>query len=338
VQASYVGILTGDSLRGTFTQMGRATRLSLGRVAALPGAPIMTAPTEPTYPARLALDDSIHRLLAHRVDDLHRARGIVVAILEPGGARRVVTFGVNDPSDARALDGNTVFEIGSNTKVFTSLVLADMVRRGELRLDDPVDKYLPDLKIPAHNGHAIRLVDLAMHTSGLPRVPTNMPMANPRDPYADYTRDRLRAFLGSYALPRDPGAQYEYSNLGAGLLGDALAHRAGTDYETLVRTRVLGPLGLHDTRVTMADMLATRRSVAGPVLQVGLGWHTVSRVGHELVFHSGETGGFASFMGYDRQRQIAIVVWSNAAMPEAIDDLGLFLLAGGGSLYAGTAP
>ncbi|MGC1520781.1 MAG: serine hydrolase, partial [Steroidobacteraceae bacterium] len=162
----------------------------------------------------------------------------MVGVIDAKG-RRIVAYGSLEKADKRPLDGDTVFEIGSITKVFTSLLLADMVQRGEVKLDDPIAKYLPaSAKVPERNGHSITLVDLATHTSALPRMPANFRPKDPANPYADYTDEQLYAFLSSYELIRDVGAKYEYSNLGFGLLGQGLAHRAGTDYETLVETRI----------------------------------------------------------------------------------------------------
>ena len=114
------------------------------------------------------------------------------------------------------------------TKVFTSLLLADMVHRGEVALTDPVSKYLPpNVKMPERGGKKITLIDLATHTSGLPRLPSNFYPKDPANPYADYTVAQLYEFLAAYQLTRDIGSKYEYSNLGGGLLGHALACRAG---------------------------------------------------------------------------------------------------------------
>src|SRR5215468_7771934 len=95
------------------------------------------------------------------------------------------------------------------------------------------------------------LKDLSTHTSGLPRLPTNMSPKDPANPYADYSVEQMYQFLSGYVLTRDIGAKYEYSNLGGGLLGHVLARRAGMDYEALLRTRVTGPLGLNNTRITL---------------------------------------------------------------------------------------
>jgi CubicO group peptidase (beta-lactamase class C family) len=199
----------------------------------------------------------VRSILVDRIEAQHQGVGIVVGLIDASG-RRVVAYGTFD-NDKRNVDGDTLFEIGSTTKVFTSLLLADAVQRGEVSLDDPVAKYLPaEVKVPERGGKKITLVDLATHTSGLPRLPSNMPSKNLSNPYADYTVNQLYEFLSSYELQRDPGSKYEYSNLGAGLLGVALARRAGTDYETLVRTRITRPLSMKSTAITLSEPLRQR--------------------------------------------------------------------------------
>ena len=207
-------------------------------------------------------DGDIRQILVTRIDRQQQGVGIVVGVIDAKG-RRIVAYGSLEKGDKRPLDGDTVFEIGSITKVFTSLLLTDMVQRGEVKLDDPIAKYLPaSVKVPERNGHPIRLVDLATHTSALPRMPANFRPKDPANPYADYTEEQLYAFLSSYELIRDVGAKYEYSNLGFGLLGQGLARRAGTDYETLVETRICEPLGMKSTRITLTPDLE-RRFAAG---------------------------------------------------------------------------
>lgn len=198
--------------------------------------------------AAVPKDADIRKILADRIDVRHEGVGIVVGVIEPGG-RRIVSHGNFAQGDKRAVNGDTLFEIGSTTKVFTALLLADAVQRGELALTDPLSKFLPaTVKVPA-----ITLEQLATHRSGLPRLPANMAPKDASNPYADYSVQQLYDFLSGYTLPREPGAQYEYSNLGVGLLGHVLALRSGKDYESLVKTRIAAPLGLKNTTITLSE-------------------------------------------------------------------------------------
>jgi D-alanyl-D-alanine-carboxypeptidase/D-alanyl-D-alanine-endopeptidase len=213
------------------------------------------AQSQPRAPA-LPSDSDIRHVLAERIA-ARQDVGLVVGIIEPNG-RRILAQGSFAHDNAQPVDGDTLFEIASVTKVFTTLLLADMVRRGEVALDDPVAKFLPaDVKVP-ERGRAITLMDLATHTSGLPRLPTNFAPRDLTNPYADYSVEQLYQFLSGYELTRDVGAQYEYSNLGMGLLGHVLARRAGTDYETLVVSRIAETLGMNSTRIALSPALRAR--------------------------------------------------------------------------------
>ena len=194
----------------------------------------------------------IREILERRIDQQKQAVGIVVGVIEPNG-RRVVAYGKLANGDPRTLDGDTIFEIGSISKVFTSLLLADMVNRKEVTLDDPAAKYLPEnVRMPERNGKSITLLDLSTHSSGLPPLPGNL------KPEADYSMDDLYQFLSGYTLPRDPGSEFEYSNLGGGLLGHLLAYRAGTDYESSIATRITQPLSMPDTGITVSSSMKRR--------------------------------------------------------------------------------
>jgi D-alanyl-D-alanine-carboxypeptidase/D-alanyl-D-alanine-endopeptidase len=202
----------------------------------------------------LPSDSAVRAFLVPRVaafpDSGKHGTGIVVGMLDATGGRRVVAVGV---------DSTRLFEIGSITKVFTTSILEDMVERGEVRLDDPVAKYLPrSVKVPGRGDRQITLLDLATQSSGLPRMPANFTPRDSLNPYADYTVQQMYAFLSGYELTRDVGAQYEYSNLGMGLLGHALALKAGTSYEELVRRRILTPLGMRETVITFTPAVRAR--------------------------------------------------------------------------------
>ena len=200
-------------------------------------------------------DAEVQALLQARVD-AGGAVGIAVGLLEADGTTRTFTAG-SAGMDVAPLSATTLFEIGSITKVFTGILLADMARRGEVALDAPVQDYLPaGVTMPTGAGEPITLEDLATHRSGLPRLPNNMAPADMGDPYVDYDEERLYAFLSSYTLPREVGAQVEYSNLGAGLLGHVLALRLGTTYEDAVKERILDPLGMAHSGITLTPAMA----------------------------------------------------------------------------------
>ncbi len=189
------------------------------------------------------------------------AVGIALGVVEADGTTRTFFAGsTGDP--AVPLDENTIFEIGSITKVFTGTLLADMARRGEVSVDDPLQMYLPDgVGAPSRGGADITLETLATHRSGLPRLPTNLAPADMSNPYVDYTEAMLYDFLSSYELPRDVDAQAEYSNLGAGLLGLVLARHLGMSYEEAVRERILAPLGMDRTGIRLSPEMQASLSV-----------------------------------------------------------------------------
>ncbi len=212
-------------------------------------------------------------LLLNRTDENRKAVGIVVGLVDATG-ERFLAAGATAPGGKAVPDADTVFEIGSITKVFTSLVLADMVERGEVKLDDPVAKFLPaSVKLPERDGRQITLLDLSNQVSGLPRMPDNFKPADMGDPYADYGPAQMYEFLAKVQLARDIGEKYEYSNLGVGLLGHALALKAGMSYEELVRQRVLEPLGMTDTAITLPERLKARLATGtGPNLSPVKNW------------------------------------------------------------------
>jgi len=163
----------------------------------------------------------------------------------PSLAYAVVQDGVVEVGGFGGADPETIFEIGSVTKVFTALLLADMTERGQVRLDDAAAGYLP-----GGGTGPVTLADLATHTSGLPRLPPGLPwfaLTSPRDPYARYPAARFkRAARRSLRRASVPNP-YVYSNYGYGVLGYLLGQAAGSAYEALVTERICGPLGLDDT-------------------------------------------------------------------------------------------
>jgi len=168
-------------------------------------------------------DNEIRRLAAERIKALggeQNGVGIVVGTISSEG-RKIISAGERSLDDPHPLDGDTVFEIGSVTKVFTALLLAEMAEKNEV-------------------GKTISPLDLATHTSGLPFMPNESTISN-ESAAAKYSTADLRRFVASSEL-RGVGEKWEYSNIGYWLLSEALAARAGLDYESLVRKRVITPL------------------------------------------------------------------------------------------------
>ncbi len=206
-------------------------------------------------------DAEIHQILAERIDQKQQSVGIVVGVIEDRG-ERIVTQGALNQGDARSLAGNTTFEIGGLTTIFTSLLLADMARKGEVTLDDPVAKYLPaTVKLPNQQGQPITLADLATHTSGLPLLPANFHPKNPANPYADYTESDLFQSLANTTLHGRLGVDYGYSHVGMALLGSALSRRAAQSYEALLKTRIFDPLGMTNSGVNMTPEMKAQFAV-----------------------------------------------------------------------------
>ncbi|MDW5598660.1 serine hydrolase domain-containing protein [Conexibacter stalactiti] len=279
-----------------------------------------------------------------------------------------------------ALDAGAIVEIGSVSKVFTGLLLADLAGAGVVALDDPLDRHLPGL--PARVG-AITLLDLTTHTAGLPRLPGSLLLAaftSPTDPYARWEGVRVERSLRHVRVRSN--RRFRYSNLGVGLLGHVLSRAAGSDYETLLRERICAPLGLTSTSVALTpvqghdraglpvppwhlaalagaggirstardierflraqlDPAATPlaqalersqqpRRAAGRIAreQIALGWMVrAATADHgEIHWHDGGTGGFGSFVAFERDTGCGVALLQSATHSLGTDAAGARLL------------
>lgn len=147
-------------------------------------------------------------------------------------------------------DGNTLYEIGSLSKIFTSTLLADLIEKGTLNLDDSIAKYLPDSVAQNPLIQKITFKQLANHTSGLPRLPSNLDKVakfNPKNPYATYSRKDLFQFLKDVKSDNEPGEQYEYSNLGYGLLGELISIITKKSYTQNIKEIITDSLRMINT-------------------------------------------------------------------------------------------
>ncbi len=384
----------GDRIQGTLRAM-RAGLLVTVLVACSGGAgqaPDPVVDPNPVQPPARAKDykAEVDELATELIDGEWMV-GVAVGLIHDGsvhyyGYGRVSADATRSADAKRAPDADTLFEIGSVTKVFTSLLLADAVGRLAVDFEDPASKYAPEGKrIPAHGDGEITLQHLATHTSGLPRMPSNFRPKDPANPFADYSVDDLYTFLSGHVLARAPGAKYEYSNLGAGLLGDLLSRAEGTTYEQLVLDRICGPLGMKRTfisvpeaednragghdgegkpvgawdiptlagagafRSSVRDMVAfvranlalehrelgpamklthePRHTIEQPAGEIALGWHVAP---DGVRWHNGQTGGYHSYVAFDPDTQIGVVVLSNTAtsMGDAFGQALVLMLRG----------
>ena len=202
-----------------------------------------------------AIPQDVKEAVRARVD-AGRNVGIVIGVVTDQGTS-FYAYGARSVAGGAAVDETTLFEIGSVGKLFTALLLADAVERGDVSLEDPIDNDLPPQVVPpSQAGRPIRYQDLATHTSGLPAIPENLDPADWDNPYADYTVEKLYEAISNRQLTT-LGA-YAYSNLGFGLLGHLLELRYGASYEELVVDRICDVLGLADTRATLSDEQRSR--------------------------------------------------------------------------------
>ena len=211
----------------------------------------------------------IQTLLQEYVDD-SGAVGASVGLVDQGTIK-FFSYGKKSVDGNEAISRDTVFEIGSITKVFTTLALMDMAAKGEVQLDDPIEKYLPGIKVPEFEGKKITLRYLAAHTSGIPRMPDNFDPKNPANPYEDYTVECLYDYLSRCTLTRSPGESFEYSNIGMGLLGHILSLQSGKPYEELIQNLIVKDLEMPTTSIALTAEMASNFAV-GHHLQQEVGY------------------------------------------------------------------
>jgi D-alanyl-D-alanine-carboxypeptidase/D-alanyl-D-alanine-endopeptidase len=222
------------------------TRTAPAQASAPKAAPSpVTAPLQSAFPS----DADIQRIVDDRVVTYRDAVGLIVGVVDPTG-RRFFARGPAQTGNDDPVDGNTIFEIGGITKAFTGLLVADMAHRGELSLNDPAVKYLPPgTVLPVRGPRPMSVLDLATHTAGFPKMPANVVVTDFNNPNAEMTLGQFLKSAGAYELTRDVGTGYEYSDAGYDLLGLIAANVGHIDFETLLKSRIFGPLRMTNTRI-----------------------------------------------------------------------------------------
>lgn len=211
-------------------------------------------------------DDSIKTkvdfIAAKYLSDTNNA-GIVFGIIKDSSSNPMIfTYGYSDKNRKIKTDSHSLFQIGSITKVFTATLLTKFVKDGKMKLTDPVQKYLPEhVRMPVFSGVEITLEELAEHTSGLPRMPSNFiyAMKDMNNPYQYYDTSYLFNFLDSFKLKYEPGKHWEYSNLSFGLLGEVLSLTSKKSYEELVVQYICNTLEMNDTRMKLNEEQSLRK-------------------------------------------------------------------------------
>jgi D-alanyl-D-alanine-carboxypeptidase/D-alanyl-D-alanine-endopeptidase len=330
----------------------------------------LAAVTLSTLSASAMSDNDLRAALEQRLKADRTGACVAAAAIDNGTTASAYVCA--DPKSQRPYDEHTAFEIGSVTKTMTAALLAEFIARGEVALSDPIAKLLPPgTSVPSFDGRQITIGDIVTHTSGLPAIPTQYRMTDMNNPYAGVTERDLLGALAATQLTRAPGSQWEYSNFAMMVLSYAIAKRSGKDYETLLRERLLAPLGMNETyiakrtpqvhlaqghlsntmpampwdfpvdmagvggvRATLPDMvrylegqLGTRESAITPALArtqqqvvsvgghtMGMNWVLSTASGHTIVGHDGGTGGYSSYVAFDRAAKRGVVLLSDTAL------------------------
>lgn len=341
--------------------------------------PTPAADTDPDGPNRERIAAHVQPLL-----DAELVSGIVVGVVEAG--RREI-YGFGKGPGGKPPTGKTLFELGSVTKVYTGLLLADAVQRREVGLDQPVAELLPTgVTVPTRDKLVVTLRHLALHSSGLPPLPPSLPI-DATNPFGSYRDHHLYQDLVRTQLLVPPGERIIYSDYGVGLLAHALGRKIGNGYAKAVEERITKPLGLSDTFLTVPKEAAARLAVGtnedlapatpwtydalagtgGLISSVhdqltlleaeldaadgskgtlrgamrltqeaqlertgdneGLGWQIDSAGRY---WHSGNTGGFHAFIGFDpkTRRGIAILASTKASLVDSLASALWHVLAG----------
>ena len=225
------------------------------------------------------ITDNLKNLLKDIVDNNKTNAAFVVRLVDPNGTQ-FYGYGNMSTANNTTVDKNTIFAIGSNTKVITAILLADMVKDGLINLDDPIEKYIPsNMTVPQYKGHKITIEDLATHTSGLPEFPANyctsFQTVNPQSPSdiiqnqldlmnctKKYTFDQFYQGLSNTTISREPGTKLEYSTFGSALLGNILVSKSNSSsYEELLKKKILNVLGMNDTSINLSEAQKSRLAI-----------------------------------------------------------------------------
>ena len=206
-------------------------------------------------------EDSIRSIIKEAVAS-KRSKSIIIGIIDSGG-RKFFSEGIISDQNPNQPDSNTLFEIGSITKIFTALALADMSLKHQLNLNDPISKFLPKtVKTPSRNGKEISLLSLASHTSTFPRFPYNIDPKDQDDAFNDYTKEKLYEYISHFQPDIDIDAKWRYSNTAYGLLGGILTSVSRQkNYELMIIEKICKPLSMSSTVISLTPSLKENTAI-----------------------------------------------------------------------------
>ena len=198
------------------------------------------------------------------------APGMVMGLVR-GSESLVGGLGETAKGNGQEPTGQSVFRLGSISKVMAGELLATLTVEGKLRLSEPLQRFAPQGKtVPTLDGRAITLLDLATHSAGLPREIGPAPEGQT---FLTWPTEHERwDYIGSTNLLWPPATIAAYSNVGYQLLGDAMAAAAGESYSALLQSHLAAPLSMTDTTVRPSAeqcarlMIGTGQSGPGPCI------------------------------------------------------------------------
>lgn len=196
--------------------------------------------------------------LADPLIETGRAKGLSIGIVQKNaaGEYETQTFHLGKTGHGKKTpDDETLYEIGSISKVFTGILAADRIIADDVTLQSPANDLLTgDNPLPSFAEQPITILNMSTHRSSLPRLAPNMSLVEMNDPYQKYDRKQADEFLASYELPVAPGTRYEYSNFAVGYLGNLLMRSQDfPTYDAMMESRLTGPLEMNATRVVVDE-------------------------------------------------------------------------------------
>ncbi|WP_299835246.1 serine hydrolase domain-containing protein [uncultured Tenacibaculum sp.] len=217
--------------------------------------------SEPIFHSSLSDEISNQKyvdVLENNLSNLPEGAQVAIALIK---GNKTEYIGVIRENGELKVKDNTdnIFEIGSITKVFTSISLSSMIASNEVSLSETLQQQFD---FPVLEGGDVTFKQMANHTSGIPRMPSNVNEIvgfNPEDLYAVYTYENLKSYLQNHVVLNNPsGTVYEYSNIATGILGYSLARKRNTTYEELLQNLIFTPLGMSSSTTLLSNVDTSR--------------------------------------------------------------------------------